>query len=153
MGRLTDRRLHDMSEVLTVHEQSRPLPVGPALWLPGVALSAGGAVAATLVAAVARAAGVSLEIAGDAIAVPGFAVLAFVFSLLGVLLAAACRRWSRQPARVFVWTTLALLVLSFIPDLATAHIDAVSRVVLICSHVAVAAVVIPGLSARLRHAR
>lgn len=142
-----------MSETLTVHARSHVLSTRPALWLPGVALSAGGAIAASLVAAVAHAAGASLEIAGDAIPVPGFAMLAFVFSLLGVVLAAAFRRWSRQPARVFLWTTLALLVLSFIPDLATAHIEAGSRVALICSHIAVAAIVIPGLSARLRQAR
>lgn len=141
-----------MSEILTVHEQSRVRSTGSALWLPGVALSVGGAVAASLVAAVAHAAGASLEIAGDAIPVLGFAQLAFIFSLIGVLLAAACRRWSRNPAQVFTWTTLALLVLSFIPDLVTPDIDAASRVALICSHLAAAAVVIPGLRARLHQA-
>lgn len=152
MDRLTDRRLIDMSEVLTVHEQSHVLPTRPALWLPGVALAAGGAAAASFVAVAAHAAGASLEIAGEAIPVLGFAQLAFVFSLLGVVLAAAFRRCSRQPARAFLRTTLALVVLSFIPDLVTPDIDAASRVALICSHIAVAAIVIPGLRARLHQA-
>ncbi|GGB26989.1 hypothetical protein GCM10011492_16610 [Flexivirga endophytica] len=141
-----------MSEVLTVHEQSRVVPTRPALWWPGVALSAGGAIAASLVAGAARAAGAPLEVAGEAIPLFAFAQLAFIFSLLGVVLAAACRRYSRRPVGVFLRMTFALVVLSFIPDLLTPDIDAASRVALICSHIAVAAVVIPGLEARLRQA-
>ncbi|MEV8398393.1 DUF6069 family protein [Streptomyces niveus] len=121
-----------------------------ALWWPGVAFAAAGAVAATLVAAVARAAGASLEIGGDAIPLLGFAQLAFLFSILGVVLAAACRRWAGQPARMFTRTTLVLVVVSFLPDLLIPDADAATRVSLVLTHIAVAAIVIPGIRSRLR---
>ncbi|MFF2846386.1 DUF6069 family protein [Streptomyces sp. NPDC058001] len=121
-----------------------------ALWLPGLAFAAGGAVAATVVAAAADAAGVSLEIAGEPIPLLGFTQLAFVFSVVGVALAAAFRRWSGRPARAFVRTTVALVALSLLPDLLTPDVDAVTRVTLFATHIAVAAIVIPGLRSRLR---
>ncbi|QXE38689.1 hypothetical protein KQY30_35180 [Streptomyces sp. GMY02] len=120
-----------------------------ALWLPGLAFAAGGAVAATVVAAVADAVGVSLEIADERIPLLGFTQLAFVFSVVGVALAAAFRRWSGRPARMFVRTTVVLVAVSLVPDLLIPDVDAVTRVTLIVSHFAVAAVVIPGLRSRL----
>lgn len=121
-----------------------------ALWLPGLALAAGGAVAATVVAAAADAAGVSLEIAGTRIPLLGFTQLAFVFSVLGVALAAAFRRWSGRPARVFVLTTVPLVAVSLLPDVLTPDVDVATRVTLMVTHLAVAAVVVPGLRSRLR---
>lgn len=120
------------------------------LWLPGIGYAAAGAVTAFLVAAAAHAAGVSLEIAGEKIPLLGFANLAFVFSMVGVLMAAGMRRWTGAPRRTFVRTTVALTVLSFVPDLVTADIDAATRVTLMLTHVAAAAVVIPRLARRLR---
>ncbi|MFB7576803.1 DUF6069 family protein [Streptomyces sp. NPDC056165] len=120
-----------------------------ALWLPGLAFAAEGAAAATVVAAVADAADVSLEIAGERIPLLGFTQLAFVFSVVGVALAAAFRRWSGRPARMFVRTTAALVAVSLLPDLLVPDVDAVTRVTLIVSHIAVAAIVIPGLRSRL----
>ncbi|WP_405617160.1 DUF6069 family protein [Streptomyces sp. NBC_01511] len=121
-----------------------------ALWLPGFGFAAGGAVAATVVAAVADAAGVSLEIAGAPIPLLGFTQLAFVFSVVGIALAAAFRRRSAQPARAFVRTSVALVAVSLLPDLLTPDLDAATRVALMTAHIAVAAVVIPGLRSRLR---
>ncbi|MFE7975611.1 DUF6069 family protein [Streptomyces shenzhenensis] len=120
-----------------------------ALWLPGLAFAAGGAAAATVVAVVADAAGVSLEIAGERIPLLGFTQLAFVFSVLGVALAAVFRRWSGRPARMFVRMTAALVAVSLLPDLLLPDVDAVTRVTLIVSHIAVAVIVIPGLRSRL----
>ncbi|MFC9636846.1 DUF6069 family protein [Streptomyces mirabilis] len=120
-----------------------------ALWLPGLAFAAGGAVAATVVAAVADAADLSLEIAGERIPLLAFTQLAFAFSVVGIALAAAFRRWSGRPARTFVRTTAALVVVSLVPDLLVPDVDAVTRVTLIVNHIAVAAIVIPGLRSRL----
>lgn len=133
--------------------QSVPVRTVPetraSLWLPGVGYAALGAVAATAVAAVAQAAGVSLEVAGEQIPLLGFANLAFVFSLLGVAIAAGLRRWARHPQRTFVRTTQVLVVLSFVPDVVTADVDVATRVTLMLTHVAAAAVVIPSIARRL----
>lgn len=120
------------------------------LWLPGVGYAVAGAVAATAVAAIARTAGVSLEIAEERIPLSGFSVLALGFSLVGVVLAAGLRRWAREPRRTFVRVTLVLTALSLVPDLLTADIDGASRVTLMLTHLAAAAVVIPGVARRLR---
>ncbi|MEV5084537.1 DUF6069 family protein, partial [Streptomyces sp. NPDC056159] len=88
-----------MSGTASIAPDVEPVRVGQrALWLPGLAFAAEGAAAATVVAAVADAAGVSLEIAGERIPLLGFTQLAFVFSVVGVALAAAFRRWSGRPA-------------------------------------------------------
>ncbi|WP_433362961.1 DUF6069 family protein [Streptosporangium sp. CA-115845] len=141
----------DVSVSTSIAPDAEPIRAGSRpLWLPGLAFAAGGAVAATLVAAAADAAGVPLEIAGEPIPLLGFTQLAFVFSVVGIALAAAFRRRSGQPARAFVRTTVALVTLSFLPDLLVPDVDAATRVTLILTHIAVAVVVIPGLSSRLR---
>jgi hypothetical protein len=119
------------------------------LWAAGGGYAVAGAAAAVVVAAVARAAGVSLEIAGEEVLLGGFAVLAFGFSMAGVVLAAGLRRWAKHPQRTFVRTTIALVVLSFGPDLLTADIDVATRITLMLTHLAAAAVVIPGVARRL----
>ncbi|MEE1767117.1 DUF6069 family protein [Streptomyces sp. JV185] len=118
--------------------------------MPGLAFAAGGAVAATVVAAAADAAGVSLEIAGERIPLLGSTQLAFVFSVMGIALAASFRRWSARPARSFTRTVVALVAVSLLPDPLTPDVDAATRVTLMATHIAVAAIVIPGLRSRLR---
>jgi hypothetical protein len=109
-------------------------------------LVAAAATAAT--AALAHAAGVSLEVGGEAIPVLGFAQLTFVMTLVGVAIAAVLSRKAQRPARTFVRTTVALTLVSFVPDvLADAAIS--TRLVLMLTHVIAAAIVIPALSARL----
>ncbi|MFE5114084.1 DUF6069 family protein [Streptomyces sp. NPDC056663] len=75
------------------------------LWWPGLAFAAGGAVVATVIAAAADAIRVSLVVGGEGIPLFGFTQLAFVFSVVGVVLAAAFRKWSRRPAAMFVRTS------------------------------------------------
>lgn len=76
-------------------------PVGPLLrtGLPAVLLAG---VATTTLAAAGRAVGISPDVAGEPIPVPGFGVLTVAFGLVGVLLAVALSRWSRHPRRAFV---------------------------------------------------
>jgi hypothetical protein len=99
-------------------------------------------------AAIAHAAGVSLDVGGEAIPVLGFAQLTFVMTLVGVAIAALLSRKAQLPARTFVRTTVALTLVSFVPDV---FADAVvsTRLVLMLTHAIAAAIVIPALSARL----
>ncbi|WP_019877823.1 DUF6069 family protein [Sporichthya polymorpha] len=105
-------------------------------------------IATTVVAAVGQEAGISLDISGEAIPLFAFAQLTALFSLVGVGLAAVLARRNRAPRRTFVVTTVALTVLSLVPDvLADAAWD--TRVLLMATHLVAAAIVVPALAARL----
>ena len=105
----------------------------------------------TLGAALAKAAGVSFEIAGGSETIPvgGFATLTGFFSVVGVVIAVALLRWSARPAERFVWTAGSLTALSLVPPL-LAGADAATAVVLLVLHLVAAAVVIPTLARSLR---
>ena len=113
--------------------------------LPAVLLAA---VATTTLAAAGRAAGTSLDMAGEPIWVLGFGVLTVVFGLVGVLLAVALARWARQPRRAFLTSTAVLTVLSLVPD-ALAHVAGSTRALLMTTHPVAAAIVVPALAPRL----
>jgi hypothetical protein len=113
--------------------------------LPAVLLAG---VATTTLAAAGRAAGISLAVAGEPIPVPGFGVLTVAFGLVGVLLAVALSRWSGQPRRDFVTTTVVLTVLSLVPAL-LADVAGSTRALLITAHLVAAAIVVPPLARRL----
>jgi hypothetical protein len=99
-------------------------------------------------AAVAHAAGVSLEVGGKAIPLLGFAQMTFVMTLVGLAIAAVLSRRAQQPARTFVRATVGLTLVSFVPDVfADAAVS--TRLVLALTHVVAAAIVIPALSSRL----
>jgi len=119
------------------------------VWKAGVAASVGAAAATTALAAIALAAGVRFAgETGPAIPLLGFTQLTLVFSLIGVALAAVLRRTARRPRRTFVRTTVALTVLSLVPDM-TFGFDAVSAVVLMALHVVAALIVIPTVARQL----
>jgi hypothetical protein len=64
------------------------------------------------------------------------------------LLAAVFARRATRPQRTFLVTTIALTLLSFVPDvLADAH--ASTRLTLALTHIVAAAMVIPALASRL----
>ncbi len=77
-------------------------PTIGSLLLNGVAATAVAAAATAAVAAAGAAAGISLDVSGEPIPVSGFAVLTTIFSLVGVVLATALRRFARHPRRAFV---------------------------------------------------
>ena len=106
--------------------------------------------ATTLVAALARAAGVDFELpeGGEAIPLPGFAVVTGFFSLLGVAMALAFRRWSNRPAEHFVRATVTLTALSLVPPLLVGATPA-TVATLVLLHLVAAAVVIPTLARTL----
>jgi hypothetical protein len=114
----------------------------------GLVAGAAAAVATGAYAAIVHAAGVSFEVGGEAIPAVGFAQVTFVLSLVGIAIAAICARRAKHPARTFLRTTIALTMLSFVPDV-LADASTSTRVALALSHVVAAAIVIPALSSRL----
>lgn len=107
--------------------------------------------ATTLVAAIAQAAGVSFQVpeGGEAIPLPGFAVVTGAFSLVGVVIALALLRWSTHPAERFVWTAGSLTAISLVPPFLVGAASA-TVVTLIGLHLVAAAVTIPVLTRCLR---
>lgn len=118
------------------------------LWPAAVGAGLVAAAATTVVAAIADASGVPLEIAGEKIVLVAFAQLTFVFSMVGLAIAAGLRRWNDQPRRAWVRTTLVLTALSLVPDvLADATVS--TRLVLMLTHLVAASIVIPAVAARI----
>ena len=108
-------------------------------------------VATTLAAALAQAVGVDFEIpdGGEAIPLPGFAVMTGFFSVVGIVIAAALLRWGARPAERFVQTAVSLTAISLVaPFLSGANTATV--VALLVLHLVAAAVMIPSLARSLR---
>ena len=137
---------------LTPHEHApagRQLPV----WKHGVAAAVVASVATTALATVASAAGVSFaDSTGASIPIAAFAQLTLVFSLVGVGIAAVMARTARRPRVTFVRTAVALVALSFVPDL-TFGFDPGTAATLIRLHSVAAAIVVPTLAGRLARTR
>ena len=104
--------------------------------------------ATPVVAAAGLAAGISLDIAGAPIPVPGFATLTAFFSLIGVVLAVVLSRTARRPRRAFVRTTVVLTALSLLPDVIVDAAPA-TKALLMLTHLVAAAIVIPLVARRL----
>jgi hypothetical protein len=105
----------------------------------------------TAAAALARSAGVDFELpdGGEAIPLPGFAVMTGFFSAAGVLIAAALLRWSAHPAQRFVRTTLPLAAISLLPPCISGGTRA-TIATLVVLHLIAATTVIPPLYRALR---
>ena len=101
------------------------------------------AVCTTVVAAIASAAGVSLEINATAIPLSAFAWWTLIAAALGVGLA----RLVRERRRFVVVTTVAA-GLSLIPPIAAPD-DTATKAVLVGTHLLAAAIIIPTLSQQL----
>lgn len=138
---------------MTTTQASSPVTITApqrGLLLSGLAVAVAGALGATLVGALLMAIGVDFELpeGGESIPLTGFTVITFMFSVIGVALAAGLRRWSRHPRTTFVRVTVALTALSLVPPFFQ---DASGATVagLVLLHVTAAAIVIPGLARRL----
>jgi hypothetical protein len=119
------------------------------VWKHGVGASVVAAAATTALATVASAAGVSFAgSTGESIPIAAFPQLTLIFSLIGVAMAAVMARKAPRPRTTFVQTTVALTLLSFVPDL-TFGFDAGSAATLITLHAVAAAIVVPALARRL----
>ena len=119
---------------------------GP-LWRAALASGVVAAAATTTIAAIADAAGVSFETDGEPIPLMGFAQMTLLGALFGLVVARLCRR-AAHPRAMFVRITVVLTALSLVPDF-TMSFDTASRIVLVITHVAAAAIVVPVLARRL----
>lgn len=117
---------------------------------PGLAAAVVATAATTLVAALAEATVVDLEVPPGEESIPPyvFALLTFVFSTIGVAIAAWLRRWSERPATVFVRTSVTLTLVSLVPPFLL-DADPSTEVTLVLAHLVAAAIVIPVLALRL----
>src|SRR5882757_9613430 len=75
--------------------------------------------ATTLAAALAQAVGVDFQVpdGGETIPLAGFAVVTGIFSVVGIVIAVALRRWSARPAKRFGWTAVSLTAISLVAPL------------------------------------
>ncbi|HJR89549.1 MAG TPA: DUF6069 family protein [Aeromicrobium sp.] len=131
------------------------------VWKHGLVAAVAASVVVTALAYVAAQAGVSfVDPAKPEIPIPllGFTQLTFVFSLIGVGLAAIFARTAKRPRSTFVRTTVVLLVLSIVPDFVaipklSPDFDTATAWTLAALHVVAAAIVIPVLASRLAEER
>jgi Family of unknown function (DUF6069) len=107
-------------------------------------------VATTLAAALVQSVGVDFEIpdGGETIPLSGFAVVTGFFSGVGIVMAAALRRWIARPAERFVQAAVALTAISLVPPLLSGS-DTATTAALVGLHLVAAAVMIPTLSRSL----
>jgi hypothetical protein len=109
----------------------------------GALAGAAAAACTTIVAAIASAADVSLEVDANPIPIPAFAWWTVIGAALGVVLARLLR-----DRRRFVLLTTAATGLSLIPAIAAPDHTA-TKAVLVGTHLLAAAIIIPTLSQRL----
>ncbi|HEY2192898.1 MAG TPA: DUF6069 family protein [Actinomycetospora sp.] len=138
-----------MSTTIPTHATTTTTtPSVGSLLLTGSAAAVAAAVSAAAVAAVGQAVGITTNVGGAPIPTSGFAVLTLIFSVLGLGIGVAVRRFSGRPRVAWFRTTIALTVLSFVPDLL---VDAAvtTKMLLMLTHVVAAAIVIPAVARRL----
>jgi hypothetical protein len=131
---------------VTTTSTSRP-GVGSML-VHGASATVAAAAATTVVAAAGQAVGIGTAVAGATIPATGFAVLTAIFSVAGLVIATVLRRFARHPRSAWIRTTVALTVLSFVPDL-MADAGVATKMLLMLTHVVAAAIVIPAVARRL----
>ena len=102
-------------------------------------------VVTALAAALLKALGVDFVVDGGEIPVAGFASITGLFSVVGIVIAAALLRWSARPAEHFVRIALALTALSLVPPVLWGS-GAGTVAGLIVLHLVAAAVMIPALA-------
>lgn len=107
------------------------------------------AAATAVVAAAGHTAGISVAVSGAPIPPSGFAVMTVIFAVLGLLIALVLRRFAGSPRTAWIRTTVALTVLSLVPD-ALADADTSTKVLLMVTHLVAAVIVIPAVARRLR---
>ena len=113
------------------------------IWRTGARAGIVAALATTAIVVVARAIDIPVAADGEAIPLLGFAQLTLFFTAVGVGIARLARTRTR-----FVRTTVALTVLSLVPDVMLAA-GVATKATLMLTHVAAAAIVIPALAGRL----
>lgn len=119
-----------------------------ALVLGGLAATVAASIATSAVAAAGNAVGISLDVSGAPIPVPGFASLTAIFSVIGLVIALVLSRTARSPRTAFVRTTVVLTALSLVPDV-LADATTATKLLLMFTHLVAAAIVVPVIARRL----
>jgi hypothetical protein len=119
------------------------------VWKTVAATTLAAAAATEAVVALAGATGATVAIQGNDLKPGGCAVAVLLCMVAAVGVLAAARRWASSPARTWVRATVALTVLSFVPDLTVPDTSTTSRLVLMTAHVVAAAIVIPAVARKL----
>ena len=123
---------------------------GRRLAVTGLGAAVAAAALNAVVAALARAAGVDLEVTGgETIPVSGIAFVTVVLSVLGLLIAAALSRWNDHPVQWWLRTTAVLTAVSLVPPFLAAT-DTATAVTLVVLHLLAAVIVIPAVARTLR---
>jgi hypothetical protein len=122
----------------------------PRLFLPGLAAAAAGAAVVTAVAAIAMAVGVDFDVpdGGESIPLAAFTQMTLIFSVVGILVALAIRRWASRPARTWVRVAVVITALSLVPPLLVGA-NLATECALVLVHLIAAAIVIPVIARRL----
>jgi hypothetical protein len=123
------------------------------LWKTVAASAIAAAAATEALVALAGAAGSTVAIQGEELKPGGCSVMVVLCVLAGTAVLAVVRRWAMTPRRTWVRATVALTVLSFVPDLTVPDTSTSSRIVLMTAHLVAAAIVIPAVARRLNPAR
>lgn len=134
---------------VTAPTTTSSVPTVGSLLRDGAAAIVVAAVATAAVAAAGQAVGISLDVGGATIPASGFATLTVMFSVIGLLIAVGLRRFARHPRTTWIRTTVALTVLSLVPDL-VADAATTTKMLLMVTHLVAAAIVIPAVARRLR---
>ncbi|HEX7134692.1 MAG TPA: DUF6069 family protein [Iamia sp.] len=131
----------------TVSATDDRVALGP-VWRTGAVAGLVAAGATTVVAALARAVDIGLEVDGEAIPLAGFAQVTVMSVLIGLVLASVLARRARHPRSTFTRATVALTAVSCIPSVLLPS-DVGTQVALVATHVVAAAIVIPAVRDRL----
>jgi Family of unknown function (DUF6069) len=123
------------------------------VWKAVGAATLAAAAATEALVALARATGTDVAIQGKDLTPGGCTVAVLMCMVAGAVVLAAIRRFAGSPARTWIRATVALTVLSFVPDLTVPDTATSSRIVLMTAHLVAAAIVIPVVARRLRTTR
>jgi hypothetical protein len=137
-----------MSAITTTAPATTGTATVGSLLRTGALATAAAATATALVAAAGQAVGISTAVSGAPIPASGFAVMTAIFSVVGLVVAVALRRFARRPRTAWIRTTVVLTALSFVPD-ALADAAGSTKALLVLTHVVAAAIVVPAVARRL----
>ncbi|SEB78761.1 hypothetical protein SAMN04489844_1060 [Nocardioides exalbidus] len=107
------------------------------------------AVVTAAVAALLEALGADFEVDGGAIPIAGFGSITFLFSVVGVMVAAVLLRFSARPEQWFVTIAVVLTAASLVPPVLWGH-GAGTVLALVVLHLVAAGVMVPALVRVLR---
>lgn len=145
---LPEHRQTTAVEIAPVRE--RPAPV----WPRGLVAAAIAAVATTLMAVIAKAAGVDFSSSLGDVPIMAFPMLTVYGSLIGIIMAEVMIRVAKLPRSTFQITMIVLTGLSLVPDvLPFFEFDLAFVGVLCLTHIAAAAIVVPMIAVRMEERR